>query len=275
MSRHLRIGEFVRPPDACHFHRARVRPGLPPDPHTHDFTEVFWIEEGDGWEMLDRVPRAVRTGSLALVHPRDEHSFGADAGHALNLANLAFPVSAWEELRRRCFVGEDDLFAADAPRRFELSADDLAELMAFGDELDAGARTRAALERFLLNLAHLLAHRRRATPAPAWLSDAVSRLREPEQLQRGTHALVALCARSPEHVAREARRCYGKTPTDLVNDARIAWAARRLIASEQPIIDICLECGLSNLGHFYRLFRDRHHASPQRWRERQRRIVQG
>jgi AraC family cel operon transcriptional repressor len=271
----LRIGDFVPAGHSCHFHRTLVRRGAAAQTHRHDFHEIFWVEDGEGWEVLDGTPRALERGSLALVHGRDEHTFGADPGRSFILANLAFAAPLWDELRVRCFADAPDAFAFEAQRRLALKREDLAEQSAFAEELGAGERGRAALERFLLNLMHLLARQRPSDAAPAWLREAVTRLDDPRRLQGGTHALVELCARSAEHVAREARRCYGRTPTDLVNDARIAWAARRLAASDDAIIDICLECGLSNLGHFYRLFRARHHASPQRWRERQRRIVHG
>jgi AraC family cel operon transcriptional repressor len=270
----LLMRDFLPPGASCHFHRTRLQGGTVHTSHQHDFYEIFWIEQGQGWERLNGTLRPVRPGTVALVHSEDDHGLGGDGSGPCRLANLAFPIASWEEMRRRCFPDRDP-FALDAQRRFDLGPEAIDEIAGFLDELEAGERGRAALDRFLLNVMRVIARSQRASPAPVWLRDAVGRLREPELLRRGTHALVSLCRRSPEHIAREARRCFGKTPTDLVNDARIAWAARRLAASEDPILDICLECGLSNLGHFYRLFRERHHTSPQKWRERQRRIVQG
>src|SRR6185436_18502256 len=101
-----------------------------------------------------------------------------------------------------------------------------------------GARGMAAIERFLLNLMHLLERvgGRPASMAPTWLSTVIARLGEPRCLLEGIPALVALCDRSAEHVAREARRCYGKTPTELVNEARMAHAASRLGDSDDSIL---------------------------------------
>lgn len=274
----LRIADFVAAPAACHFHRNLITPRSVLNGHRHDFLELFWIEEGSGWEEVDGRRHELRAGTLGLVAADDRHGFGSDSAAGFRLANLAFPVSTWQALRSRLFADRTDPFAPGAPRRFDLGPTAARELTALADEFDDGRRTLAALERFLLNLLRLLERLapHRDHPAPDWLAHALARLAaEPRLLVDGPHALVALCGRSPEHVAREARRRTGRTPTDLVNDARIAWAARRLVESDDDPLALCLACGLSNLGHFYKLFRERLGDSPGRWRARQRRIVVG
>jgi AraC family cel operon transcriptional repressor len=82
-------------------------------------------------------------------------------------------------------------------------------------------------------------------------------------------ALARLAKRSPEHVAREFRRYLNWTPTDVINDARMSYAADRLAASDDKITTIALDCGLENLGHFYRLFQARYGCTPRAYRVRQ------
>ncbi|HYE04303.1 MAG TPA: AraC family transcriptional regulator [Planctomycetota bacterium] len=273
----LRIANFVPAGQHCHFAHQVVKPTHSSESHRHDFLELFWITEGSGWERIGDVRRPVAQGSLVFVAMDDDHGFGAEPGTSYRMTNLAFRAEAWRELHERTLQGVPDPFAAGARRHLALSAEELAALGGFAAELEAGARTRAALDRFLLNLlwlvrAHLTAPT--ASAPPAWLARALAALADdPRRLQAGANALVAATGKSAEHVAREARRHYGRTPTDLVNDARIAWAARRLTESDARIIDLCLDCGLSNLGHFYRLFRARVGETPHRWRARHRGIV--
>jgi AraC family cel operon transcriptional repressor len=273
----LRIRNFLPAGEHCHFHRQDLRPKHDRHMHCHDFHELFWIESGSGWQLLKGERRALPQGLLVLVHADDEHGFGCDEGRSCMMANLAFPLGVWDLLHRRCFPNARDAFAQPyANREFVLRPAELRELQGFAEEITEGARGLAAIERFLLNLMHLLS-RRRERPAwavPEWLEGAVERLQDPRQFHEGTSALVALCGRSAEHVAREVRRCYGKTPTDLVNEARMSYAARRLNEGDTPIIDICYECGFSNLGHFYRLFRELYRVPPNRYRQRHRHIVQ-
>ncbi len=278
--RRLRIADFVPAGQHCHWARQVIRHGSTadaPETHRHDFLEVFWIAEGAAWEWIEGERRPLTAGSIAFVAMDDTHGFGAAPESTCRMANLAFRAEAWRDLYERVRDDGPDPFAPGARRRFEVTPETLRALEGFSGELEAGARTRAALDRFMLNLLYVV-RGHLTTPAasapPTWLAEALAALADdPRHLQAGANALVRLAGKSAEHVAREARRHYGRTPTDLVNDARIAWAARRLTESDATIIDLCLDCGLSNLGHFYRLFRARIGETPHRWRTRHQGIV--
>jgi AraC family cel operon transcriptional repressor len=108
---------------------------------------------------------------------------------------------------------------------------------------------------------------------PAWLALACREIQRFENFSQGTEAFTRLAGRSPAHVARAARRYLSRTPTDLVNAARIRWAAEQLAATDRSILDIALDCGLENLGHFYKRFHAARGTSPHQYRMAQRRIL--
>lgn len=272
----LQISSFLDPDTVCHFHRTDLRTQGDPTLHSHDFHEVFWIEEGEGWELRPDGPVALAPGMVALVEAADVHGFTTDRGHRCRMANLAFPRTVWQGLRSRVLADATDPFTPTAARRFRLPATCVPHLIDCAEEIGAGARDLAAAERFLLNVLWLIRKHLGppVSPIPAWLSEAIATLSQPACLRDGTAHLVRVSGRSPAHLAREVRRWYDRTPTDVVNDARIAWAARQLAARDVTPLEICLECGLANLGHFYRLFRARMGDSPSRWADRQRRILQ-
>jgi AraC family cel operon transcriptional repressor len=49
----------------------------------------------------------------------------------------------------------------------------------------------------------------------------------------------------------------------------MAFAANRLLTTEDAILDIALDCGFQNLGHFYRLFHSKYGFSPFAYRQYQ------
>ena len=85
-------------------------------------------------------------------------------------------------------------------------------------------------------------------------------------MKRGVRALFELAGRTPEHVARTLKKHTGKTPTDLVNEARMAYASGQLQTTTREILDIAMESGFSSLSHFYALFRRTFGLSPHRYR---------
>lgn len=243
------------------------------DLHCHDFTEVCWVTGGSGWQVHTEGRDRLAPGSLLLVRPDDAHAFTAAApGGSLRLANLAIPTPAWADLVAR--YRTDPCDRPRAERTLELAPPALAELDRSAQDLDRGARDRLAVEQVLV---HALGALRRVRPAaeavPDWLLAACVAVQAPARFRAGTAAFVAAAGRSPEHVARAARRHLGRTPTELVNEARLAHAARLLAEDPRGIVAIALDCGLANLGHFYRLFRRQYGVTPAEYRRRQRRIL--
>jgi AraC family cel operon transcriptional repressor len=286
----LHLGDHLRP--GAHFYLERQRmtfpagagpvppSGLPVAPvrHRHDFLEIFWVETGRGWEHRSDGVHALDPGRMVLLRADDTHSFSGLADDPLVIWNLAFPVADWRSLAERHAGELRDWFALPAAaRRLRLRPQEARQLMVWAEDLAAGGRRRLDLERLLLDLAHLLGESPRTDAAvlPAWLAAAVTEVREPRWFVHGAAALVRLAGRSPEHVARSVRRHLGTTPTGVVNEARLTWAARRLADSDDSILATCLACGWQNLGCFYRSFRRRFGTSPGEWRRRAARIAGG
>lgn len=276
---HFRMHQFLRDGDACHFAMSDLRETG--RLHTHDFHELFWVRDGAGMHLANGTRSPLAPGHLVLVRSSDQHTLElpADAGRpaSLRISNLAFPASHWDALRMHYYPDRDDPFCAPLENRQHLlTGVEYAQLQQSAEELAHGARSRPALDRFLLNLLYLIIkaqQKARHNQLPDWLAGAISAMSHPAQLRRGTESLVDLSGRSPEHVCRSVRKHLGKTPTDLVNDLRLALAAQLLAQTDQPIADVAEECGLSNLSHFYRLFRNTYGQTPAQYRRAQQLIV--
>ena len=279
---HLRLRDFVPRGLACHFAPARiteVRPRF--GPHDHDFSEVMWVDSGKGWHHVNGFRRPLTPGMVVFIRPADCHEFAAAAdSRALRFWNLAFSPGAWTALMHRYELPHDP-FAAIAPEPLTVTLQGLkwANLLAAATDLHAGRRDRLALDYVLLAIA-----RASETSAadiqsgfevpPLWLTLAVSALQTDDRiLAAGTRGFAKLTGRSPEHVARMAQRFLGKTPTDLVNEAKMARAVHRLIQTNDSVIKIALDCGYPNLSHFYKVFAAQFHTTPRRYRLQQQAIV--
>ncbi|AHF91674.1 AraC family transcriptional regulator [Opitutaceae bacterium TAV5] len=287
---------FRFPSDVCRFAWWQyplidVRTSL----HTHVFHEVFWVEEGEGVHVINGEQRRLFPGLLVLIRREDSHGFSAarkGPGEFVRFANFAFACELWERLRRRHFPevrmrgrgrrtaggggnssgnSEGERWFAEPDHRkreFELDAAQVERLRAMAHDLDAGARDALSAEAFLSGVMALLVNARHSRQAlPEWLAVACKRIQEPEHFRGGTAELARLAGRSPEHVAREVQRLLKKTPTDVLNEARMTYAAHELNTTSREIIDIAADCGLENLGHFYKIFRRRFGVTPHRYRK--------
>lgn len=275
--RHLRLRDFMRAPHRFHFGRAEFAPVAPSELHDHDFHEVFWIEEGEGWHHLGPARRPLHAGMLVLVRARDRHAFSGQAGAPMRLANVAFPRIHWERLWRRYFPDQPDPMQAPAARREFVDTGLMAQLRHLAAPLATSTASLAVLDGFLLAVFEACRCRptkpHRTPAAPDWLSAACRGMAEPGRLAGGLRTFYRLAGRSADHVARACRRSLGLRPTDLINNLRLDRAAHLLACGDETIIEIAHQCGLPNLSHFYRLFARRFGTTPRRYRAQSRLIT--
>jgi AraC-like DNA-binding protein len=247
--------------------------------HDHDFHELFWIEEGQGWHWVNGQKRSLESGDLALVRASDVHGFSAtkDGGH-MRIVNFAFFADIWTHFLNRYFSKKRVFFEVKniEQREYNLSADQLSALRHAARDLDSGTRDRFSVERFLFDVLGIL----RDNPSPSenkriprWIPDVCERIRQDRSFQGGTLKLARLACKTPEHVAREFKRHLNKTPTEVVNEARMSYAAMKLATSNEEIVQISFDCGIENLSHFYHLFRIRYGLSPRAYRKEQQSVL--
>lgn len=245
-------------------------------PHSHDFCEMFLVEEGLGRHEINGVFRDLQPGVLVFVRASDAHSLHGARSTGMTFVNVAFAPGLAEFVGRRASEIGKAAFGARrerAPYAVSLSLRARAEFNAALGWLADGPRDRLASECFLLRV--LDAARQsmsldtgKTSLAPEWLASAVEKARTADVFQRGVTGFVKAAGRSAAHVARETRRHYGVSPNQLINEIRLEHAARRLELSSVSITDLSYECGFESLSHFIRLFRRRYAEPPLRYRRR-------
>jgi AraC family cel operon transcriptional repressor len=251
------------------FHELPVAdPGL----HRHDFVEAFWVAEGEAVQRTPDGQERIGPGTLFFTRADDRHALcAADARHAAQLWTIAIPQAEERALRRR--LGDEiDRWPWDEdgpPCRVDLPipvAEHLAE--AAWSAARPGQR-RLELEWIAAALLRIAAPQQATAVVddapPAWLASAVQAMSLGPLVAGGVPALLRLCGRSADHVARSTRRHYGCTPTALVNRLRIERAARLLRFRGASIPEAARAVGMPNLGHFYEAFRRRYGTTPARF----------
>jgi len=251
--------------------RSWRKPGDAIRPHTHDFSEVLWIDTGTGEQSSPSGTKPLQTGDIIFIRPSDIHALTSTT--TMQFTNIAFPRDTYNWLCQRYAT---PWTTAPVPEIRRLEPAQLRRLNRAAEELCNAPRTRLVIERFLLNLLHMLA--RQPLPAlpadsPEWFQRACAEIHKPEHFRSGASAFTKLAGRSAEHVARVTRALLRQTPSAVVNRVRMQFAARQLTMTDAKIMDIALDCGLTNLSHFYRLFQRQFGITPQAYRQQQRSLA--
>ncbi len=82
----------------------------------------------------------------------------------------------------------------------------------------------------------------------------------------GLPRMIEIAQCSQEHLTRECKRHIGDTPTNIINNYRIDYAAYLLKTTNIDIIEIHNTVGFNNLSHFYHLFKKKLECSPRQFR---------
>jgi len=163
----LLVDDFLPEVASCHFARTTFGSAgwaTAPEPHCHDFLELFWVEDGTGIEVTPHGRHALRPGTITLVAEDDAHGFTTD-GTRCRIVNIAFRSTLWHDLHARLMPLAPDPFAVPALKRLAAPASCLVDLALFVEEIEGGARGHAATERLLLNILWLM-ERERLARAP-------------------------------------------------------------------------------------------------------------
>jgi len=267
----IRLRDVLKAGQACQV--ARTQHARPMSEHVHDFSELFWIEQGTGWHVINGRRESLRPGQLILIRPSDCHGFRLAGRTTFTIVNIAFATAVLEELRSRYFQKRHWPWeGGDLPATYDLAPSQIERLRAGAEQLSIGNAGRLELDCFLLNMLQMLTRSTASTeagPLPDWLNQALIEFAQPPHLSAGVRGLAELADRSPEHVSRTIRRCFGHTATQYVNDLRLQYAARQLRMTSDPILQIAGDAGFENVGYFYRRFKQRFETTPRRFRLRE------
>jgi AraC family transcriptional regulator len=133
-------------------------------------------------------------------------------------------------------------------------------------ELEApDAFTPLALEGLALELA-AAARRLRGLRAADWLEDArelaLDRALEPLSVA----GIATELDLDPRLLARGFHEHFGSSIGEYVRNARLDWAAARLVLTDEPLASLALRAGFADQSHFTRSFRQRTGLPPGRYR---------
>lgn len=257
---------------SVHISRATLSAVRPKELHTHDFHELFWVQNGRLRHHLPNRMDVLSEGDLVLMHPGQTHALQGKGEAAMVVALCLHPdVMAGLAKRHKGLIET----GSDEPQTMHRDMRQLAALNQAVLQLENSPMDRLAAEAFLLPLLSGLRAPRLPADAPGWLSRVVAEAQSAEVFRDGAAGLVRVAGRAHPHVSRTMRAVLGQSPSEYVNRVRMDYAARQLTSDTEAIKQIAADCGIPNMAHFHKLFRAHHGLTPLQYRRKfQRDILQ-
>jgi AraC family cel operon transcriptional repressor len=267
------LQNYLEPADTFHIKRTVI--GSPESRsislHTHDFSEILWIESGDGLHHLNGKNFPLCKGDLVIIRPGDCHCVQSLRGKYLSLMNFAFyqeglqsALQNYPELLERYWPD------SNMPYMDKVIQPLFYEIISLGEKLIQSAKTSLAFNIAILQLIEILQRPQEKfieQKPPIWLQEALIMLDQNQDFTNGARTLAKFCHRSPEHVSRICKEYLNQTPSEIVNAARLRYAAQLLQQTNQEIYEVATACGFQSLSQFYRLFRQWYKRTPGQFRK--------
>jgi AraC family transcriptional regulator len=216
--------------------------------HYHERAYFCFVARGRFAERAGGSSHACGAGTLIFHPPGDVH---ADTfGEATRCLNIELP----DELGLTAGALADGFARRDqraAPAIAALAHQIARELRA--DDPASGL----ALHGLVLELAAAWARLEPAPRRPAWITEAHRIVHAEFATGLEGRVLAARLGVHPVQLAREFKRAYRVTMTDLMIQLRVDHAAHLLRTTARPLAAIALEAGFTDQSHLARWFRRR------------------
>lgn len=244
--------------------------------HYHNYYEFFLILKGKVAHKVNGVTQTLTVGQLLFIRDLDVHEYMCGNDDYFEFINLAFSKEIFLSI---CdFLGKgypsDALLHAALPPMVNLSATEFEKLSYSFVELSHApdkdkdyvkCKARALLIHIFTSYFYNYCEKNSAIPA--WLQITYEKMQYPQNFLIGTKRMYEISGKSREHLTRCLKQYYNTTPTQLVNELRLSYAANLLFVSNLNVTDICYECGFENLSWFYKAFTNKFGVTPNQYRK--------
>ena len=214
-------------------------------PHKHDFYEIVYILNGTVAHCIDGKPCNMRANDFCLLAPRNEHYFCAQTRDA---EVFSLSVSR-EKYAAAAALTETDVRHGEILCAGSGSVAQDAALLPFLSDSERRIRLNLLFCRLFMHAADASAAA--CDTLPQFLHKALREACAPQNISDGVAALTAATGYSRAHLCRLTKRCFGKTPYQLVHATRMQIARESLLTTDKTLETIADEVGYRSLSQFY------------------------
>lgn len=270
----MRWGEIESAETISHIACHRLLNGNSTKIHSHDFVELFWGINGHAKHEINGCSSIIGEKELFFIRPNDIHNISTVGNGNYTFNNLAFRSEIINELCQRY---ESTILTHWSSKdekntiRYQLTQPLFQWLNAKVRDVFSYRHSRLTLDFFLINLIYELEKQEKSPfpeNCPEWLNRVYREAFKPEVFRHGPAIFSKMSGYTQEHVARELKKYTGKTPTEILSEAKLQHSAMLLITSMDSIISISESCGYQSLSYFFSAFKRRFGITPLHYRNK-------
>lgn len=236
--------------------------------HSHEYYEVFWIEEGYCLHRLNGEETLLGRGDIVFLSPGDVHSGDAVKADLLIHINLSLETSTLERIKEQYKI-EDEHWPwspQNRKRKYTLSTKQIMILRNLRESIDS--RSKLDHDLFVLHLLKFFKDpfENDLVNLPKWLQQSLRTFHENRLYGRGVSGLAEISGYSREYISRTIKKKLNRSATDLLSDMRFEGVLNLLRHTDYSILDITDEFDFKSTAYFYKCFKKKYGETPGKYR---------
>lgn len=242
-------------------------------PHYHDHFELCYVDEGEGWFVVNDFSYPVRKGDLFLTKPWEVHAGTARGASPYRLYYLGFELDQMSNLEADYYQFGVHRVCPDQQESIHgIFTEMFTELQ--GQQAHALEMIQSLFLRLLVSVLRIYGQSEQAQPdKSALLSPVIRAVLDAIHGSDGpgaSYTLDALARQvhlSRSHLAREFKRCLGVSPGEYIRTMRLEWSKHYLRETDTSISQIAALLHFPSI-HTFSVFFKRHTGlAPQEYRK--------
>ena len=246
--------------------------------HSHDFYEIFYVLEGDITHIINKKEETLTMGDMLFISPKDFHGF-IRKPNQLTSKHRDIVINK-SQFRICCnLLGEkfmESVFIApptpcrahlstEQIRHFESRLNTINLLVSPSDSEKRNALVQITLsELFGVFFDEMF---KKVRQYPQWLQSLLARFTMIDYMKEGLDKILEDTYLSRSHCCRVFKKMIGKTMEQYLCQNRLSVAANLLQFTDNKIIDICNNVGISSVAYFNKQFKIQFGYSPNQFRK--------
>ena len=246
--------------------------------HSHDCIEIIFLMSGTIKHCVNAEVSVMKQGDIAFIRPADSHFLKPHKNHpSCELISFMFSLKLFltlsEYLENDIFLKQftapvvSPQFSMKDPK-FTLLCNRVLSLNSISNnplykKIKIKILLAELFTHFFIDEVNFL----KVNVVPEWLESLCEAMRKPRNFIAGLRRMNDLAPCTKEHLCKSLKKYLNKTPTEFINELKIAYAARLLTDSDKDICDIAYELNIKSLSRFYHLFKNFYGTSPVNYRK--------
>ncbi len=253
-------------------------------PHSHDFSELVIILDGNATHVVDEYEYYIKAGDAFVIQGNTQHGF-KNISH-LKLCNIMFDLQKLNAnyVSLKKLPGFQYLFNIEPYYRNECQFDSKLFIdpvrLKFAESLlsmildefnNSKDGFNIVIEVYFLAIITFLSRHfslevKHETQKLYLIAEAIAYIENNFTKQINIEEVSKMCHFSTRQFFRIFKQTYGISPSEHIHQLRMNMAARLLMESRLNITQISIECGFSDISFFSRQFKAHFSVSPRDFR---------